>query len=91
MLPEKNLPTETASLDRRRVPASRFSATIPAHLLGIKMAKVIHEGWSKPSDVIPRPTSIVTGRNLRAELSEREKMLKSISDYCAEPRRIEDR
>jgi hypothetical protein len=29
------------------------------------MAKHIHEGWAKPSDVIPQPISVVLGSNLR--------------------------
>jgi hypothetical protein len=57
------------------------------------MGKLINEGWSKPGDEIPQPTSIIMGRNLRKPepaLTEREKVLKSISDFCAEQRRIEE-
>jgi fido (protein-threonine AMPylation protein) len=46
----------------------------------------IHEGWSTSEDDIPQPTSIVLGRNLRKpkQLSEAEKLLKDIKQYCAE-------
>jgi hypothetical protein len=57
------------------------------------MAKHIQEGWSTSEDDIPQPVGIVLGRNLRPpqpELSEREKLLKSITEYCAEQRRIEE-
>jgi hypothetical protein len=57
------------------------------------MGRVTHHGWSKPGDDIPQPVGIVMGRNLRPpqpELSEREKVLKSIAEYCAEQRRIEE-
>ena len=57
------------------------------------MAKHIHEGWSTAEDDIPQPVGIVLGRNLRPpqrELSEREKLRKSITEYCAEQRRIEE-
>ena len=32
---------------------------------GIEMAKLIHDGWSKPGDDIPQPVGIVLGGNLR--------------------------
>lgn len=50
------------------------------------MGKVIHEGWSTSEDEIPQPVGVVMGRNLRPqpELSEREKVLKSIEEYCTE-------
>lgn len=51
------------------------------------MGTVTHHGWRKPSDEIPQPTSIIMGRNLRPpqpELSEREKVLESIRDFCDE-------
>jgi hypothetical protein len=47
------------------------------------MGKHIHEGWSTSEDDIPQPVGIVLGRNLR-QLSERERVLKSIADYCTE-------
>jgi hypothetical protein len=53
------------------------------------MAKHIHEGWSKPGDEIPQPTDVMMGRNLRPpqpELSEREKVLASITQYIANER-----
>jgi hypothetical protein len=57
------------------------------------MGTVVLHGWSKPGDEIPQPTGIVMGRNLRKpeQLSEAEKILKSIKDFCDEQRLEEDR
>jgi hypothetical protein len=63
------------------------SAARSTKAAGSVMGTVTHHGWRKPSDEIPQPTSIIMGRNLRPpqpELSEREKVLKSIRDFCDE-------
>jgi hypothetical protein len=54
------------------------------------MATVTHHGWSKPSDDIPQPVGVVLGRNLRPRppLTEAEKVMQSIADFCAEQKRL---
>jgi hypothetical protein len=41
------------------------------------MAKVIDHGWSKPSDQIAQPISIVMGKNLRKNSQEPSKPQKA--------------
>jgi hypothetical protein len=50
------------------------------------MGNLTIKGWSTSSDEIPQPTGIVLGRNLRKpkQLSEAEKVLNDIKQYCAE-------
>jgi hypothetical protein len=59
------------------------------------MGKVTHQGWSKPGDEIPMPVGIVMGANVRkqparpAPLSEAERVLQSIAEYCETQKKLE--
>jgi hypothetical protein len=58
------------------------------------MGAVTHHGWSKPGDEIPQPTSIITGKNLRknfepSPVSECERVLQSIAEYCEAQKKLE--
>jgi hypothetical protein len=44
------------------------------------MGKVTHHGWSKPSDEIPQPTSILLGSNLRKNSEQASKPRKQDQD-----------
>jgi hypothetical protein len=60
---------------------------------GFFVAKVTHEGWYSSSDEIPQPISVVMGANLRkqpAPLSEAERVLQSIAEFCEAQKKLEE-
>ena len=58
------------------------------------MGKLTIKGWSTSLDEIPQATSIIMGKNLRqnskpAPASERERVLRSIVQFCQDQEKPE--